>query len=70
MPCNSNNFQHIEKILFTSVHNLVLQITLKFQVYRIIIVRVLLLAELRKYSLKKNVSKSLKRVYYYIPSQK
>ena len=30
MHCNSNNFQHIEKILRNSVNNLVLQIPLKF----------------------------------------
>ena len=46
MPCNSNNFEHIEKILRNSVANLVLKISLKFQVDRITIVRVLLLAEL------------------------
>ena len=39
MPSNSNNFQHIEKILRSSVDNLVLQILLKFQVDRIKIVR-------------------------------
>ena len=47
MPCNSNNFQHIEKILYISVDNLVVQIPLKFQVDWIKIVRVLLLAELK-----------------------
>ena len=40
--CNSNNFQNVEKILRISVDNLFLQIPLKFQVDRIIIVWVLL----------------------------
>ena len=35
MPCNSKNFQHIEETSCTSVDNLVLRITLKFQVHRI-----------------------------------
>ena len=39
------HFQPIEKIPSTSVDNLDLQITFKFQAYRIKIVRVLLLAE-------------------------
>ena len=53
MPCNSKNFQHIGKILRTSVNNLVLQIPLKFQVDRIKIIRVLLLAELKNAVLRK-----------------
>ena len=53
MPCNSNNFYHIEKILGTSVDDLVLQISLKFQVDRIKILRVLLLAELKNAVLRK-----------------
>ena len=47
MPRNSNNSQLIEKTLRTCIDNLILQIPLKFQVDRIKIVRVLLLAELK-----------------------
>ena len=47
MPCKSNNFQDIDKILGIFVENLVLQVPLKFQVDRIKIGRVLLLAELK-----------------------
>ena len=47
MPCNSNNFQHTEKVLDTSVDNLVLQIPFEFQVDRIKIARVRILAELK-----------------------
>ena len=46
MPCNSNNFQHIKKILRTSVDHLVLQIQASLQVDQIKIVRVRLPAEL------------------------
>ena len=53
MPCNSNNFQHIKKILRTSIDYLVLQIPLKFQVDRIRIVRVLLLDVLKDAVLRK-----------------
>ena len=53
MPCSSKNFQHIRKILRASVDNLVLKIALKFQVDRIKIVSVLLLAELNNSVLKK-----------------
>ena len=42
MPCNFNDFQHIEKILGTSVNNLVLQKPSKYQVDRTKIVRVCL----------------------------
>ena len=38
MPYNSNNFQHIEDFLRTPVDDLVLHISLKFQVNRIKIV--------------------------------
>ena len=41
IPCNSNNFQHIKKILRTSIDNLVLQILLQFQIYSIEIVLIL-----------------------------
>ena len=53
MPCNSKIFQHIEKVLRTSVDNLVLQIPLKFHVDRMKIVRILLLAQLKKAVLRK-----------------
>ena len=53
VPCNSNNFQHIEKILRTSVDNSLLQIPSEFQVDRINIFRVLLLAELKNFVLRK-----------------
>ena len=57
MPCNSKNFQHIEKILGTSVDNLVLQTSLKFQVDQIKIVRVLLQVKLKNAVLKKTLQK-------------
>ena len=47
MPCDSNNSQQIEKIVGTSVDNLVSQILLKFQDDRIKIVRVLQLVVLK-----------------------
>ena len=53
MPYNSNNFQHIEDFLRTPVDDLVLHISLKFQVNRIKIVWVLLLAELKNAVLRK-----------------
>ena len=53
MHCKLNNFQHIKKILCTSVDNLILQIKLKFQVDRIKIVRALLLTNLKKAVLRK-----------------
>ena len=61
MPCNSNNFQHIKKILRTSVDNLVSEIPnfntqrFKFQVDRKTIIRVLLLAEFKNAVLEKRV---------------
>ena len=55
MPCDSNNFQYIEKVLRTSVDNLVLQIPLKFQVERIKIIWVILLAELKNTVLRKTL---------------
>ena len=54
---NSNNFQHIGRILRTSVYNLVLQIPLKFQVDRIKIVPVIQLAKLKKAVLRKTCLK-------------
>ena len=53
MPCDSNNFQHIVKILPSSVDNFILQIGLKFQVGRIKIVRLLLQTELKNVVLRK-----------------
>ena len=53
MLFNSNNSQHIEKIFRIFVDNLILQLSLKFQVDRTKIVRVLLLAELKKGVLRK-----------------
>ena len=55
MPYNSNNFQYIEKILRTYVDQLVLYIPLQFQIDRIKIVRVVLLAELKMEFKKKRV---------------
>ena len=49
---NSNNFQHNEKSLSTSVNNL--QITLKFKIHQIKIVSVLLLDELKNTVLRKS----------------
>ena len=57
MSCNSNNFQHIEKILRTSVDNSVLPIPLKFKVDGINTVRVLLLGELKNAVLSKTRKK-------------
>ena len=57
MPCSSNNFQHIKKILRTLVDNLVLQIPLKLQVDRIKIVRFLLLAQFKNELLRKTCLK-------------
>ena len=61
MRCNSKNFQHIEKFLRSYVDNLVFQRPLKFQVDRIKIVRVLLLAELKNAVLRKSVQPALWR---------
>ena len=57
MLCNSNNFQRIEKILCISIDNSVLRIRLKFQVDRIKIVRILLLATLKNVVLRKTLLK-------------
>ena len=51
MPCNSNNFQHISKKSCDSVDNVALPVPSKFQVDRLKIVRVLLLAGLKNLSL-------------------
>ena len=53
MLCNSNNFQHIEKMQRASLNNSVSKILLKYQFDRIKIVRVRLLAELKNAVLKK-----------------
>ena len=53
MPCNFNNFQHIEKNRNCSVDYSILHISLKFQVDRIKIVRVILLTELKNAVLRK-----------------
>ena len=57
IPCNSNNFPHIEKILRTAAGSLVLQRPLKFQVDRIKFFRVLVLAELKNVVSKKTCLK-------------
>ena len=53
MPCNSKNFQHIKKIVHSSIDNLILQIPFKFQVDWIKIIWILLLAELKNTVLRK-----------------
>ena len=53
MACDSNNFQHIKKILRISVDNLVLQVRLKFRVDRVKTFWVLLLTELKDADLTK-----------------
>ena len=55
MPCDSKNFRYIEKILRNSVDNSVLQILLKFQVDRMKIVRIILLAVLKNKICEKRV---------------
>ena len=53
MPCYSNNCQNIVKIIYIITNNFVLQIPLKFQVDRIQIFRILLLAKLNYAVLRK-----------------